>query len=92
MKILSWIIAISIIVLLIIEAVAFHKATVCRQNTWLKSTENITHSLLSNSPKSSKEWVRNCNILIFRSEKKIIWHNFSKIKKNHFEINLKGHL
>lgn len=92
MKLLSWILAISVMMTLMMEAVAFHKATVCRQKTWLKSTENITHSLLSKSPKSKKEWVKNCHTLISRTEKTITWQRYPKFKKNHFSINLKGQL
>lgn len=92
MNFLSWLLALSVLVALLIQAVVFHKATVCRQEAWLRSTEMKTRSLLDNSGSKDRDWHLGCHLLIRRVQEEITWQRFPSLKKHSFSLELKGQL
>lgn len=92
MNLLAWLLAISTLVTLMVQAVSFHKATVCRQEAWLKSTELKTRSLLHNPPAHERDWHLNCRIHLLRNQEEITWQRLPNLTKNKFELDLKGQL
>jgi L-rhamnose isomerase len=92
MKFLPWLLAISVLIVLMIQAVDFHKATVCRQEAWLKGTELITRSHLSNPKPYEREWHLNCRLHILREQESISWQRLPHLTKHAFNLPLKGEL
>ena len=92
MKILPSLLALSVLILLMLEAVAFHKATVCRQEAWLKSMELKTRSLLSEVKPYERLWHLNCRIHLLRNGDQVTWQRLPQLKKNHFQLDLRGSL
>ena len=92
MKVLPWLLAISTLILVMIEAVAFHKATVCRQEAWLKATELRTRTLLGHSNHSQRDFHYGCRIILVGQKESITWQRLPGFKKYSFDLPLKGHL
>lgn len=92
MNLISWLLSFSILILLMVEAVAFHKATVCRQEAWLKSTEMKTRTLLTEVKPHAREWHLGCRIHLLRTQDEITWQRLPNISKRNFALPLKGKL
>lgn len=92
MNALSWLLALSVMIYLMVEAVAFHKATVCRQEAWLKSTELKTRALLTNSKSTERGWHLGCRLYLSRQEEEITWQRLPGINKHSFNLKLTGAL
>ena len=92
MNLLAWPMAISILIYLMIQAVNFHRSTVCRQEAWLKSTELRTRTLLYKPSPFESDWHPRCRIHFIRSNKEINWHRLPLITKHPFTLDLKGKL
>ncbi len=92
MNILAWLLCLSILIYLMIQAVAFHRATVCRQEAWLKSTELKTRSLLYSPKAIERDWHLGCRIHLLRHQEKISWQKLPNLKKYDFHLVLKGAL
>lgn len=92
MNILAWMLSLSILIFLLIEAVAFHKATVCRQEAWLKSTELRTRVLLHRPKQKDRSLHLRCRLLVTRKNSEIRWQMLPSLKKNKFTISLDGSL
>lgn len=92
MNFVSWILGFMGIVLLLTQAVAFHKATVCRQKAWLKSTELRTRALLSSSHDREKGLVPSCKIILLRTKDQISWQKLPTPKTHLFNLKLTGQL
>lgn len=90
MKILGWVICLTLLMTVLMQAVAFQKATVCRQRVWLKSLEMRTSETLSQSSDSDLFKSSKCELQIIRKSKTITW--FKGKKLNTFEVSLKGKL
>ncbi len=90
MNALSWLLALSVLIYLMIEAVAFHKATICRQEAWLKSTELKTRTLLTNSKGNDRGWHLRCRLYLSRQEEEITWQRLPGTKKHTFNLKLTG--
>ena len=92
MNILSWILTLSLLVFCFIEAVALHRATVCRQQAWLRSTELITGATLTDQSRSQSSYLIDCQIVVSLNEESVSWRNLKTLKKNIVEVDLKGSL
>lgn len=92
MNFLSWLLSLSVFVALLIQAVAFHRTTVCRQEAWLKSTEMKTRTLLHNPDTKDRDWHLSCRLLIVRNNDEITWKKLPSLKKHTFSLELKGRL
>ena len=92
MNFLSWLLGLSVLIILVIKAVALHRVPVCRQEAWLKSTELVTRSLLSNPMPRARDWHLGCRIHLLREHNSITWQQLPTMKKHHFELELKGDL
>jgi hypothetical protein len=55
------------------QAVAFQRATVCRQEAWLRSTELLTGALLSDAPAHAASWHPGCNLRVWRNRATVVW-------------------
>lgn len=91
MNLLSWLVAFTTLVILMLQAVGLHKATVCRQEAWLKSTELLTRSLLSADFKE-KEWHLRCQLLIIKNQDQILWQRLPSVRKHQFFLEINGKL
>lgn len=89
---LGWLLGLMILVLLLTQAVTFHKATVCRQKAWLKSTELRTRALLSSSPAREKALVLSCKTMVARTNEQIIWQKLPTPKTHQYNLKLTGQL
>ena len=92
MNILAWMLSLSILIYLLAQAVVFHKATVCRQEAWLKGTEMRTRALLSNAPKEDKDWHLGCKLLFKREKSAITWKKLPFLEERDFTLDLEGKL
>ncbi len=92
MNLIAWLLAISTLITLMIKAVSFQKATVCRQEAWLKSTELKTRSLLYQPASHERDWHLNCRIHLLRNHDQITWQRLPHLKKHEFQIDLDGAL
>jgi len=92
MNVLSWLVAISTLIYLMIQAVSFHRATVCRQEAWLKSTELRTRALLSSPAPHERDWHLGCRIHLVRVQEEITWQRLPNLAKHEFKLDLKGEL
>lgn len=92
MNFLSWLLALSVLFTLLIQAVDFHKATVCRQRAWLKSTEMSTRALLHEPALKDRDWHLSCRFVIVRDKDEITWRRLPSLNKHTFSLELKGRL
>lgn len=92
MSFIAWLVAISTLITLMIQAVAFHKATVCRQEAWLKSTELKTRALLSHPSPHERDWHLGCRIHLLRNQEKVTWQRLPSLSKHDFPLDLTGEL
>lgn len=92
MNIIAWLLSLSLLIILMVEAVAFHRATVCRQKAWLKSTELLTRSKLTNAPEKDWDGDLHCKLLIKREKEIITWRRLPFSQEINFPIFLKGSL
>lgn len=92
MNLVSWLLAISTLIYLMIQAVSFHRATVCRQEAWLKSTELRTRALLFEPKPYERDWHLGCRIHILRNQEEITWQRLPNLNKHSFTIELNGEL
>ena len=77
---------------MLIEAVAFHRATVCRQEAWLKGTELRTEALLYPAKKEDKGFHASCRFLFLRTGEEITWQKIPSLEKRNFKLSLDGKL
>ena len=92
MNLLAWLLALSTLVLVLIRAVAFHKATVCRQDAWLQASLLSTRALLPKQGQSAFLHDRRCSLLVTRQGKKVTWRRFPSLRTTSFELSLRGKL
>jgi hypothetical protein len=92
MNFLAWILCLTILIVLMIQAVSFHRATVCRQEAWLKSTELATYALLSNPKSQDRALHLGCKLQVYRKETHITWQVLPSYRKHKFSLSLDGSL
>lgn len=92
MNVIAWLLSLSVLIVLMIQAVAFHQATVCRQEAWLKSTELKTRSLLSSPASHERDWHLSCRIHLVREQEEITWQKLPNLKRHQFHLELRGPL
>jgi hypothetical protein len=92
MNLIAWALGISLLILLMVQAVEFHHATVCRQEAWLKGTELITRSLLTKAPLRERTWHVSCKYQFLRLKQNVTWQKIPSFRKYHLQIPLEGEL
>lgn len=92
MNVLAWLLSFSVLILLMVKAVDFHKATVCRQEAWLKSTELKTRSLLTEESQKDQNIHPRCRLFIKRDGENITWQRMPALSSHSFVLPLKGKL
>lgn len=92
MNLIAWVLSLSVLVWLMIQAVDFHRATICRQKAWLKSTELITRSKLSRSTSPESAVDLDCRLFLTRSQDKVLWRQGLSLKQHTFTLELVGDL
>lgn len=92
MKLVSTLLCLSLLIFTFIEAVALHRATVCRQKAWLRSTELLTASTLNSAASSQSSLDVACQISVNIEGRSVSWRKARTLKKNAFEVDLKGYL
>ena len=90
MNILAWLLALTMLVILMTQAVAFHQATVCRQKAWLKGVELSTMTLLDQPKDHDHAVIPSCRIYVSRSGQKVSWKRLPSLKSHQFKLPLKG--
>jgi hypothetical protein len=86
MQMITSLLCLSLLIVILCQAVTFHKTIVCRQKIWLRGTESITTTLLSEPKSFETIWIRECNLAVQRRLQQANW------KKNKLTLNLAGHL
>jgi hypothetical protein len=84
MNLLSWSLAIAILMLLAAESVTFFKDTICRQKIWLQSTEMLTRSLLTETGDQELGTNPGCKAALYRKKQDIQW--VRNQKKHAFDL------
>lgn len=92
MNLLAWLLSLTLLVAVFIQAVAFHRATVCRQKAWLKGAELKTRTLLHDPPQSDQTMDIGCRLYVKRKEKRISWQRLPSFNKHEFVLDLRGKL
>ena len=92
MNLVAWILSLSILILLIAEGVDFHRATLCRQKAWLRSTELVTGKLLHNAKNHERSFDPGCKTIFLREKATVTWRRLPKVKSHQFLLELDGHL
>lgn len=92
MNLLAWLLSLTMTLLLLMEAVNFHTASICRQKAWAKSFESLTRSLFPKAQDKELRYLAKCNILITKDQKKVHWKKPLSLKSHIFELDLKGKL
>lgn len=92
MNLIAWVLSLSILILLMVEAVDFHKSTLCRQEAWLRSTELTTRTLLFNAPEQERGFHLGCKTTFLREKALVTWKRITSSKSHRFLLELDGHL
>jgi len=92
MNLIAWLLALSLMVTVMLQAVVFHQATVCRQKAWLKSTELMTRTLLTKPEGRTHAGDLACKLTVRLEQKKVTWRRLPQLKTHQFQLPLKGHL
>lgn len=92
MNLLAWLIGLSSTFLILSQAVAFHRATVCRQKIWAKSFESLSRSFLKDSEKKETRYLPSCLALIQREERAVNWRQGLEVSTHKFEMEIQGNL
>ena len=90
MNLLSWVLSLSIFLSLFSKAVTFHKATVCRQKAWLKSTELFTRTLLTEKKDRERLIDLDCQLHVRRHKTIVDWIKIPSSKVNPFSLKFRG--
>lgn len=92
MNLLAWLIGLSSTFLVLTQAVAFHRATVCRQKIWSKSFESLSRSFLKDAETKETRILPSCLALIKREEGTVTWRKGIKLSTHKFQIEIQGKL
>jgi len=92
MNFITYLLALSFLIIILIKAFQFQKATSCRQIAWLKSTEVVTEGLLSRSSKIRIENSKRCQLLVKKVGLNVVWTSFPSLRQNRFNLYLEGKL
>jgi len=92
MNILAWLLALTMLTILMIQAVVFQKVTVCRQDAWLKGVELSTSALLHQPKEHDQRLIASCQVHVTRRSQKISWRALPNLKSHEFELPLHGAL
>ena len=92
MNLLAWSLALGLLVSLMVQAVDFQRATVCRQEAWRMGLELKTRATLSNPKVLEREWHLGCRLHLLRDHESITWQRLPNIKSHQMEMPLKGKL
>jgi hypothetical protein len=89
MSFVSWIMALSFLLSVMVESIRFHKATVCRQEAWLMSFILISRDLI---PQLSHEqrFHQGCHFWVTRHKHAVFWGD--QKKRHQFKLKLQGKL
>jgi hypothetical protein len=90
MNLLAWLLALTLMVIVMVEAVAFHQATVCRQKAWLKSTELQTSTLLHRPKDFAQSIDTKCKLYVVLKQKRVSWRRLPNLSKHSFNLPLSG--
>lgn len=90
MKILVWVMALSLMVFIMTSAVSFHRATVCRQVAWERSFLSFSQSLFPKARPTGFIFEKSCGVTITRRGSLVHW--FSGLKPQRFELKVRGKL
>lgn len=92
MNILAWLLGLSILLSLMVQAVSFQKATACRQKAWLKGTELLTAATLTEAPTTQTTWIPRCRIQVNKNSQSVSWVRYPDLKRHQLRLKLKGKL
>ncbi len=87
MSFLSWGASMLVMLTLLSKSLEFHRATLCRQETWRGALILRTGALLSKAPTQDKLYISKCRKLISRKETIVSWG-----RNTNLELSLKGKL
>ena len=89
---LNYLLGLSIIVGVLVEATMMYRTTSCRQKAWLWATELSTKKLINQDSTISYRKIHNCKVTFLRKGTIHAWKMDDKNKLVPFEIDLKGKL
>ncbi|MBA2404248.1 MAG: hypothetical protein H0V66_05715 [Bdellovibrionales bacterium] len=90
MNFLAWLLALTIMVTVMIKAVDFHNASICRQKAWLKGTELQTGTLLYRPKDFAQSGDIGCKLYVVRRKQKVSWRLLPNLKQHAFNLPLTG--
>ncbi len=92
MNLLSHILAFSFLVLVLLKGVQFHRALVCRQESWQMSLDLASKALFPKSTAIESNYHPTCHVLFIRKQKQVSWQRASSLKRNIFNLDIRGSL
>lgn len=92
MNLLTQLLALSFFILLLAQAVDFHRATVCRQKAWEHSMVVFSRSLFPKASEKERSLVPSCQILVKRESGLVSWRKLKGLQARRFEVEVKGKL
>lgn len=90
MNFIAWLLALTLLITVLIQAVAFQQATVCRQKAWLKATELQTHTLLDDSKDHNHAVDIGCKVYVNSKHGIVAWRRLPNSKLHRFTLSMKG--
>lgn len=92
MNLISWSLAMAILLLLLLEAFNFQHTLVCRQKAWLRAVELKTRVLLEDPKESETGAIPSCKILVMRDKSGIRWKKITHLESSAFVLSIGGKL
>lgn len=92
MNFISWILALSLLIFLVVQGTHYHHALVCRQEGWLLALELRTESLLTKKEILRPNLLLKCGTTFSLSKHQVSWRKFTSFKTHHLELKLMGKL
>ena len=92
MSSISWVLGLSVLILLLLKGTEFHRAMVCRQEAWQKSLDLVTNSLFQGNPIHEIAFHSACRLSFVRNRDQVMWQKIPSLQKNVFELGIRGTL
>lgn len=92
MTFVTWPILLSFIFFIFFEGVLLHRATICRQNTWLAAAELLTQELVDRKLPFEYRFKTDCGYVLAKQGHMIFWKIPPNYKVNRLELHLRGKL
>ena len=92
MSFLSWTLALSLLLIMVLKGTEFHRALVCRQEAWQMGLHLLSRSLFQGAPEREQAFHSACRLSLVRTHRQVRWQKVPTLKTHAFELGLIGTL